>query len=753
MGGMGILADRDGKPPHVPFRRYNLIYGFNGSGKSTLSRMFASFQSGARHPRLPASCTFDIEMSDGTDLSCPDKLAGLEQRVLVFNTDFVEQNLQWSNARANPVFYIGKAQAKLADELAACRERLPASNPRQAAAAAAIRSAERVLQTFRRDRARLIADRLRLRGRQYEAPQLTSDYAQFALDDKSQLDEEALETFSVTCRLESPSAKISAVTLELDNTVSVLSAARFVCGIAPSTAALSDLQAHPQMLVWVTDGHQYHAAHNLKECLFYQNPLSPERMQTIQSAIDGGIDRILSSIDTQRDNIAALESALSRVSVPSVLAFGAAHANSYERALATFSAALDVIRRAVAVATGLLEEKRRAPGVMLDPSGVPNEWDAKRMIATLCDAQTELNAVIENHNKNADDFVRLQDEARAVIRKHYLSEGAAEYEELQEVEASANAEARAAEVAEKELRDRIQCLENQIREHGPAADAINRLLQSYLGHSELSIVAVNNGYEMHRHGRLITGLPSEGEKTAIALCYFLSMLESEGRKTSNLIVVVDDPVSSLDSRSLNFACNLVKSRLNEAAQLFVLTHNLNCVNEFRKPWKSKARPSDGREPTATMLFLDVSVPTGKKSRTTKIIDLPALLREYDSEYHYLFHHVLKFADAGGEYDYAYMMPNVLRRVLEVFLAFRCPGSAGLTPKIEQLCKAHPELDKDRLNALERLTQVESHSDSLDDLISFSSMTFEETKDATGALLAVMEQVDQAHIGGLRRICN
>jgi hypothetical protein len=98
-----------------------------------------------------------------------------------------------------------------------------------------------------------------------------------------------------------------------------------------------------------------------------------------------------------------------------------------------------------------------------------------------------------------------------------------------------------------------------------------------------------------------------------------------------------------------------------------------------------------------------------------------------------------------------MMPNVLRRVLEVFLAFRCPGNAPLTSKIEQLCKANPELDKDRIRALEPLTQVKSHSDSLDDLISFSSMTFEETKDATGALLVVMAQVDI--LDGLRRICN
>jgi hypothetical protein len=178
----------------------------------------------------------------------------------------------------------------------------------------------------------------------------------------------------------------------------------------------------------------------------------------------------------------------------------------------------------------------------------------------------------------------------------------------------------------------------------------------------------------------------------------------------------------------------------------VLTHNLNCLNEFRNPWKSKARQADGKEPTAALLFLDVSMAKGALSRISQIIELPALLREYDSEYHYLFHHVLKFAVAGDQYDYAYMMPNVLRRVLEVFLAFRCPGNAPLSSKIDQLCKAHEGLDKNRIIALERLSQVESHSDNLDDLISFSSMALEEAKDATKALI---ENVDVAHLSGLR----
>lgn len=34
----------------------------------------------------------------------------------------------------------------------------------------------------------------------------------------------------------------------------------------------------------------------------------------------------------------------------------------------------------------------------------------------------------------------------------------------------------------------------------------------------------------------------------------------------------------------------------------------------------------------TLLFIDVAMPKGAQSRTANIVELPALLREYDSEY-------------------------------------------------------------------------------------------------------------------------
>jgi hypothetical protein len=117
LNGMGIYADRSPRSPSLQFRRYNLVYGFNGSGKSTLSRLFASLEAGEAHPKLPEGGAFEFTLEDDTAFGCPTRPTGLERRVLVFNSDYIERNLQWAAGRANPVFYIGADQAEAAAEL------------------------------------------------------------------------------------------------------------------------------------------------------------------------------------------------------------------------------------------------------------------------------------------------------------------------------------------------------------------------------------------------------------------------------------------------------------------------------------------------------------------------------------------------------------------------------------------------------------------------------------------------------------
>ena len=154
--GMGIYADRSARSPSLQFRRYNLVYGFNGSGKSTLSRLFASLEAGAPHPKLPEGGSFEMVLDDGSTFGCPTTPTGLEQRLLVFNSDYIERNLQWAVGRANPVFYIGADQAEAAAELTIIEADIVKADARKVAAAATEKGAEKAFGSLKRERAKSV---------------------------------------------------------------------------------------------------------------------------------------------------------------------------------------------------------------------------------------------------------------------------------------------------------------------------------------------------------------------------------------------------------------------------------------------------------------------------------------------------------------------------------------------------------------------------------------------------------------------
>ena len=62
---------------------------------------------------------------------------------------------------------------------------------------------------------------------------------------------------------------------------------------------------------------------------------------------------------------------------------------------------------------------------------------------------------------------------------------------------------------------------------------------------------------------------------------------------------------------------------------------------------------------------------GKKST---IIDIPKTLTKYKSEYVYLFSEIDKFKNDNFPEDRVYMMPNIIRRFLEIYTLMKLPGN-------------------------------------------------------------------------------
>jgi hypothetical protein len=108
----GIIRSHVNEKSTPTFRRYNIIFGFNGSGKTTLSRIFRSLEQGALDRSLPPGSQFSVTLNDASTIESDENIDLIRDQIKVFNSDFVTENLRWSEATADPVFYIGPEAAK-----------------------------------------------------------------------------------------------------------------------------------------------------------------------------------------------------------------------------------------------------------------------------------------------------------------------------------------------------------------------------------------------------------------------------------------------------------------------------------------------------------------------------------------------------------------------------------------------------------------------------------------------------------------
>ena len=122
---------------------------------------------------------------------------------------------------------------------------------------------------------------------------------------------------------------------------------------------------------------------------------------------------------------------------------------------------------------------------------------------------------------------------------------------------------------EKELEDikvKLRTLRGSTVETETAKDSINTMLRDsgMQGFSLHPKSGVDNVYEVRRADGNIAENLSEGEKNFIAFLYFYHLVygsDSAEGETRDKIVVIDDPVSSMDSGSLFIVSTLVRQMI------------------------------------------------------------------------------------------------------------------------------------------------------------------------------------------------
>lgn len=134
-------------------------------------------------------------------------------------------------------------------------------------------------------------------------------------------------------------------------------------------------------------------------------------------------------------------------------------------------------------------------------------------------------------------------------------------------------------------RELLECQE-QITSVEHSVNEINTILKSFgFRNFQLTTTSEKGNYKIIREsGEDVKDTLSEGEKTFITFLYFYQLLNGSNNKddiTTNKVVVIDDPISSLDSNVLFMVSSLVrqkmfdiKNNVSDINQLFVFTHNI-----------------------------------------------------------------------------------------------------------------------------------------------------------------------------------
>ncbi|GAA9672813.1 hypothetical protein VN1212_10230 [Helicobacter pylori] len=144
----------------------------------------------------------------------------------------------------------------------------------------------------------------------------------------------------------------------------------------------------------------------------------------------------------------------------------------------------------------------------------------------------------------------------------------------------------------KELNNEIGELEKTIVSIKPIANKINALLKEY-GFTNFSLACTEDekSYRIQREdGQLVGETLSEGEVTFITFLYYYHLTKGslkENDVSKNKVLVIDDPISSLDSNILFIVSVLVKELMKETMkektnikQVIILTHNTYFYKEI-----------------------------------------------------------------------------------------------------------------------------------------------------------------------------
>lgn len=723
------------------FREVNLIYGWNGSGKTTLTRLFEELSS----ETLDAE--YELEDSEG-NLIAPS--VTFDHPVRVFNQSYIQRNVRVLDAQAEAISVVlGAENQELLAKIAAHEAQLNGDpkHPEQPGLVYKTRQNKQKLDRMNRRYDKLFTDaassiRAAAAGsagvpRNYRSPDAKRDHdateGRRNLDDTtlnqrlSVLHQEALEPVG---RLEWPS-----VELDVDRAGDACSALqelhREVADLlsqTPEAVTLEKLVRNPDIANWVEQGQQLHAQHDPHCCEYCGGTVSEKRLRELALHFSQADTLLRAALDHQTQYWRSVYAAIDRWELPDKARLYSDLRSGYEELVIEFVEQKAALLLQIAETGKALVRKRASTHEIIS---APDPINTESIASILKRARS----IAEDHDKRCADFAKTKITAFRDVRDHYLSEIYEEARDIARLSKELESEIGRDDELSAKLANELRQFRAEVSSAHRACELLNGNLAAFLGRAELRFEPQPleeeevTAFGIFRGDQPAVHL-SEGEKTAIAFVYFVVHLNDGTLPPGSGVIVIDDPISSLDSNSLYQAFAFLKGAVKDRHQVFLLTHNFDFLKLLLN-WRSRST----RETSYYMIGNRIV----DGMRRADIAPMDKVLRHYETEYLWLFKKLKQMREEqDGTITAAYPVPNMARKLWDSFLMFRVP-TAG-TPHHRMELLKEEGCDAQKLDAVYKFTNDQSHITGS----GFDPALVPETMNALTAIFDLMKECAPDH---------
>lgn len=547
----------------------NYFFGKNGSGKSTI----------ARHIRNKAGITPDI--------------SNLE--VLVYDQDFINNNIR-EDAAMPGVFSLSEGNIKIQDRVAELDNKRNELREKYSEKQAAIKQEKEKIPALRNS----------LESSCWEITADTRNYFQKALmgkrgkksiftdallnvkQPKSQdstylqsLYETAFDEHAATYPL---LRKGNVDLLENTQALELLTQPIISSNDTPFAKFIQSIGATD----WVKQGHEYFSPKAGDHCPYCHQPLPTDFEKQIAACFDEKYKTDIASIkELQRSYNSKAAQLLAIFDNNLTSAFPRIEFNSYKERLANLKKTIEMNQK-------LIQDKLNAP------SSPVQLQETSELVAGLNTLIQEFNSDIQSNNDIVASLATKKNECKkavwqqlAFLSKNTINEYRKNLENVKAKIEKLEAERDAIANEGSSLTEKIKDLNKRIVSIDSTMDAINKeLLDSGFQGFQLQKDKIDSTkYKIVRDdGSSAHGL-SEGERNFIAFLYFYHKVKGREHADSEFkdrIVVIDDPVSSMDSTALFIVSAIIREMISICFnngtpsapdtpryinQIFIFTHN------------------------------------------------------------------------------------------------------------------------------------------------------------------------------------